>query len=309
MQHKEDELHLKFRPQNFEEFIGGEEIVESIKTSLHRTHTFLFHGPRGCGKTTLARLIGYELGIKDIGIIEIDAADKTGVDDTRKLKQTVPLSSLSGKNKLYIIDECHRLSGSAQDSLLKTLEEPPKHVYFVLCTTDIRKVTATIKSRAKKYEVKQLSKKNSLKLIDWICNEENIQISTKLKEIIVNRCEGIPREIVITLDKVRDIEEEETAISLIKGVEESPEVIELISLLLDTKPNRWREVSEILKELKEEPETIRFAITGYFSKVLLNEKGSKKADRLSLLIDLFSPTFIYGKKPMLVSTCYLACKI
>lgn len=303
MKEKEEELHLRYRPQNFDEFIGSTTIKESILSSLHRTHTFLFFGPRGTGKTTLARLIAYELEAKGRDIIEIDAADHTGVDDARQLKSTVPYASLMGGNKVYIIDEVQRLTTNAQDALLKTLEEPPEHVYFILCTTQVNKVSKTIRSRAKEYELKSLSKINAEKLIDWICAEEKIEISSRIKKVIIERCEGIPREIVISLDKVRDIKDVERARELILSVSEKAEIIELCRLLV--KGGQWGDVKDILSNLEEDPEQIRRAILRYLNKVLLNDGGK----RISDMIFIFCDNFYDGEKAMLTATCFLATKI
>lgn len=306
MKKKEGELHLKYRPRNFDEFIGSEAVKESILSSLHRTHTYLLSGLRGTGKTTLARLIAYELQIADWDIIEMDAADRTGVDDARKLKSTVVFAPMQGKNKIYIIDEVHRLSPQAQDSLLKVLEEPPEHVYFVLCTTEVNKLLKTIRSRAKEYELKPLGRKNTEKLIDWICRDEELQIDSQLKKAIVNCCEGIPREIVISLDKVRDVEDVDRALELIQSVSEKAEVIELFRELV--KGGSWNTVRGLLANIEEEPEQIRRALLGYLNKVLLNSE-SGKAKRIADMILLFGSNFYDGGKAELSACCYLSTQM
>ena len=303
MKEKEGELHLRYRPKIFSEFIGSETIKESILSSLHRTHTFIFHGLRGCGKTTLARLLAYELEIKDRDIIEIDAADKTGIDDARQLKSTVSYAAMGGKNKIYIIDECHRLTGNAMDSLLKTFEEPPEHVYFVLCTTEINKLSKTIRSRAKEYELRPLSKINGEKLIDWICKEEGFEVPSSIRKLIIERCEGVPREIVISVDKVRDMEDVEKAKELIQSVSEKAEVIELCRLLVKGSP--WKEVSEVLKGIPDEPEQVRRAVLGYLKKVLLNNGG----DRIADMIFLFGENVYDGGAAVLSACCFRALKL
>lgn len=305
MKEKEGELHLRYRPQNFDEFIGSVPVKESILSSLHRTHTYLFTGQRGTGKTTLARLIACELGVKGIDIIEIDAADRTGVDDARMLKSSVFFAPMQGKNKIYIIDEVHRFTSNAQDSLLKTLEEPPEHVYFVLCTTEPNKLLKTIRSRSKEYELRSLSRKNTEKLIDWICEEEETQIDPQIRKAIVNRCEGIPREIVISLDKVRDVKDIDRALELVQSVSEKAEVIELCRLLV--KGGNWNEVRELLPNIEEEPESVRWAILGYLNSVLLNSE-SKKAERIADMAVLFYDNFYDSGKAALTVNCFLATR-
>ena len=290
-------LHIEYRPETFDEFIGNDALVRNIKGVLNRTQTFLFHGMRGCGKTTLARLIAKELQIDKMDVYEIDAADKTSVDDARQLKATAFLSPLAGKKKIYIIDECHRLSGNAMDSLLKIFEEPPKFCYFVLCTTEPEKVSATIKSRCKSYEVKPIDDENALRLIDWICTEEKIVMSSKIKQIIIDECNGIPREIVIAVDMLRAITDVAEAEALITN-KTNPKVIDLCRALL--KKEKWKIIADILKELNEDPESIRYAVLGYMSSVLLN--GDNK--QAPFVISSFSESFIYSKKAGLVLACY-----
>jgi len=293
-------LHLEYRPQNFKEFIGGEAIKESIMSGLDRTQTYLFYGQRGCGKTTLARLIADLLKIDKVDIYELDAADKTSVDDARRLKATVYYSPMAGDKKIYIIDEVHRLSGNAMDSLLKTLEEPPLHCIFVLCTTELGKVSRTIKSRSKIYEVKPLTLVNSGKLIDWVCKEEEIKLSEDVRKFLIDLCEGIPRELIISLDMVRDIKDSEKAVDLIFSAIHKKEVIDLCRALLAVE--KWYKIAEILKGIQEEPENVRYAVLGWMNSVLL--KGNNK--QAAFVMTIFRESFMYSKKAGLTIACWEA---
>lgn len=297
------ELHLKFRPNTFEEYIGNDVMKTSLLGALENTRTFLFYGSRGCGKTTLAHLIGKQVGISDIDTIEIDAADNTGVADARKIKESAQFSPLgSGKYKIYIIDECHRLTGNAFDSLLKTLENPPEHCYFVLCTTEENKVPRTIKSRSKCYSVQQLNEKEMKFLIRWVCHEEGIKLSPVVKKGIMDCCEGVPREIIVAIDMVRNIEDDVDALSLISAAA-NHEVKELIQALLYGKT--WKEITIILKSLKVEPEKIRYSVLGYMNAVLLS---GKKNDRAAMIIEQFLESFMYTGKAGLTYACYTVVK-
>jgi len=298
-----EELHLFYRPQNFDEYIGGKALKESILASLSSTRTYLFCGPRGCGKTTLARLIAKELQISDVDIHEIDAADKTGVDDARQIKAAAAYAPMGGKKKIYIIDECHRLSGNAWDSLLKTLEQPPKHCYFVLCTTELAKVPQTIKSRSTPFEVQPLMRREAEVLIDWICENEGIELDVDVRKTILDKCEGIPREIVIAISMVRSIKDKDDAISLIASAIHNTQVLDLCKALLAK--DKWEKVTAILKNLNEEPENIRYAVLSYMWKVGINS-GFEKAAQAVIVIDWFEKSFMYSKKAGLLAACWHA---
>lgn len=302
MAKERDELHLLYRPQSFDEYIGNDTLKQTIVSNLDRTRTFLLSGPRGCGKTTLARLIAYELEINSFDIHEIDAADKTGIDDARQIKTEAAYSPAKSKSKIYIIDECHRLTGNAWDSLLKTLEEPPLHCIFVLCTTEINKVPTTIKSRSKIFEVKPLMRKDALKLIDWICGEEKIKLSDTVKNKIIENCEGIPREIVISIDTVRNLKNEHEMLSVLLSPISNSNTIELCNALLSNK--KWDAITKILKGIDDDPEKVRYGILTYMAKVLLDKDSPRAAD----IISLFSDTYIYNGKAGLVLSCYLSIK-
>ena len=303
IEQERNELHLLYRPQSFDEYIGNDPLKQAIIDNIDRTRTFLFFGPRGCGKTTLARLIATELDIYDIDMFEIDAADKTGVDDARQIKMEAIYLPTKSKQKIYIIDECHRLTGNAWDSLLKTLEEPPLHCIFVLCTTEINKVPTTIKSRSKIFEVKPLMRKDSTKLINWICDNEKIKLSDNVKNRIIEIGEGIPREIVIAIDTVKNLKNEEEMLAVLISPSTNEQVIDLCQALLNGK--KWDSVSKIVKGIDEEPEKVRYAIMKYMTNVLLSKDSPRSAD----LIQLFSETYIYTGKSGLTLSCYLSCKL
>lgn len=296
---KREELHLKYRPQTFDDLLGNDALKESVANVLENTRMFLFYGPRGCGKTTTARIMARMLGIAEMDINEIDAATNNGIDDVRALKEGVAFSPLGGKYKIYIIDECHRLTGNASDGFLKTLEEPPKHTYFAFCTTDIGKVSSTIKSRAKAYEVKPLNEKQASRLIGSISRDEGFSISPEVKAAIIEACEGIPREIIIAMDMVRSVKSDIDAISLIHAAV-AHDTRELCQALLRGAP--WSEVAPILKSLKDEPERIRQAVMGYMNAVLL---GGKKNPMAAAILDTFLDNVtMYSGRPGLTALCY-----
>jgi len=270
-------LHIKYRPQNFEEFFGAKEIVESIRKSLGTTHCYLFHGQRGCGKTTLARLVAHALEVDDFEIHEMDAASTRGIDDAKRLKSGVFRKPMKGKRKMYIIDEVAQLTKDAMSVWLKTLEEPPEYAYFALCTTEVNKVLKTIRSRSAEYQVKPLPRREIHKLLSWVCTEEKIDIKDDVYKALISGSEGIPREALVLLDGVKDLEPE-LALELIRsGGIGDKNVIDLCRLLLVNEKVKWPQARKILQGIDEEPEKIRRSVLGYMSKVMLGDDSPKLA--------------------------------
>ncbi len=219
-------LYRKYRPTKFSDVVDQENILKIITNSLKEnkiSHAYLFSGPRGTGKTTIAKLLAKTvncLNLKDdfsichecencldiennsSDIIEIDAASNNGVDEIRELKSKINLVPSKLKYKVYIIDEVHMLSTSAFNALLKTLEEPPSHVIFILATTEFYKVPATIVSRCQCLTFKRISKEGLIKRIKEVANLENIKITDEAIEEIAIYSEGGMRDALGMLDKL-----------------------------------------------------------------------------------------------------------
>ena len=165
-------LYRKYRPKSLSEVVGQEQVTRVLENSLKQgkiSHAYLFIGPRGTGKTSVARIFAHEVNgfkyeLEDVyvDIIEIDGASNRGIDNIRELREKVAIAPTSGKYKIYIIDEVHMLTKEAFNALLKTLEEPPKHVIFIMATTDAYKVPVTITSRAQTYTFISLTKRRCL---------------------------------------------------------------------------------------------------------------------------------------------------
>lgn len=223
----EQALYLKWRPTAFDEVVGQEHIVHTLRNSLKTgriRHAYLFSGPRGTGKTTTARLLAKAVNCKHenidlhpcnqcpaciavnegryLDLIEIDAATHTGVDDVRDLREKIAFTPGEGRYKVYIIDEVHRFSGSAFDALLKTLEEPPDHAIFVLATTEIDKVPQTIKSRCLQFEFRRVSMVEVADRLEKIALEEGLKIDRAALELIARQGTGSLRDSISLLDQI-----------------------------------------------------------------------------------------------------------
>lgn len=220
-------LYRKYRPSSFEEISGETEIVKSLKLSLRNnavSHAYLFSGPRGVGKTTTARLIAKGvncLNLKENGepcntcknctsinegnfydLIEIDAASNRSIDEIRALKEKINYQPSEGKKKVYIIDEAHMLTKEAFNALLKTLEEPPAHVIFILATTEFEKILPTIVSRCQRYDFKKLSLEEMKLRLNYILEQEHINMEDTVFPIIYENSSGSMRDAISILERL-----------------------------------------------------------------------------------------------------------
>ena len=221
-------FYRKYRSKNLGEVVGQNHITEVLEKSLAKgkiAHAYLFTGPRGVGKTSIARILAHQ--INDLpyseedqhpDIIEIDAASNNGVDEIRNLREQIQVAPFSAKYRVYIIDEVHMLSKAAFNALLKTLEEPPEHAVFILATTDAHKIPATIISRTQQFVFHYISKSDIVKHLAFIAQQENIKISPEALEIIAERGGGSFRDSISMLDQLSSISNEGITASQIEAI-------------------------------------------------------------------------------------------
>jgi len=198
-------LYRKYRPQTFDDVLGQNEVITVLQNSITNksiSHSYLFSGTRGTGKTSIARIFAKELGTSDQDIYEIDAASNTGVDNIRDLRDGVATRPFNSDYKVYIIDEVHMLSKNAFNALLKTLEEPPSHVLFILATTEKHKVLDTIISRCQVFDFKSPGKELLLELINITCKKEKRTIDQESAGYIASLGNGSFRDTLSHLQKV-----------------------------------------------------------------------------------------------------------
>lgn len=216
-------LYRKYRSRSLDDIIGQDHVTSILRNAIAKNkvaHAYLFTGPRGVGKTSIARIIAHEINelpyaeeSSHLDIIEIDAASNNGVDDIRDLREKVTLAPLQAKKKIYIIDEVHMLSKPAFNALLKTLEEPPEHVVFILATTDVDKLPDTIISRTQKYTFKQATPSDIIKNLTRIAASEKIAIDSQALELIAAHSGGSYRDSVSLFDQLSTIAPDDTSIS------------------------------------------------------------------------------------------------
>ena len=302
-------LYNKYRPPELDQIIGNKEIVSylnSVIKSKDIPNVFLFYGPTGCGKTTFARILSNCLGcsVADMSESEINTANFRGIDTVRELITSSKYRSFGAAGKrVWIIDEVHKMTNDAQNAMLKLLEDPPKHCYFILCTTDPNKLLPTVRGRCMELEVKPLSDDQMGRLIKRISIAEGQKLKRPVREQIVQDSFGLPRNAIQILEKVLTVPVEDQLEMAEQSAREYSESIELCKALLDQ--SSWKMIREILKGLKDQDaESIRRHVLGYVQAVLLNKENSKAA----FILEEFCDPFYDSGFPKLVLACYTIIK-
>jgi DNA polymerase-3 subunit gamma/tau len=198
-------LYRKYRPKTLDEVVGQKVVIENLKNGISQnkiSHAYLFTGGRGIGKTSIARAFAKELSINEADIYELDAASNNGVDDIKELISGTYTLPFYGKYKMYILDEVHMLSRAAANAFLKTLEEPPSHVIFVLATTDPEKLLNTILSRCSRFDLKKPSIEILQNHLENIAEKENIKIEAEALYAIALSGDGSFRDSLVNMQKV-----------------------------------------------------------------------------------------------------------
>ena len=197
-------LYRKYRPQTFAEVVGQEDAVNLLQSAIKQkkiAHAYLFVGGRGTGKTTVARIVAHELGCHSEDIIEIDAASNRGIEEIRELREAVRTAPFSSPYKVYILDEAHMLTKEAANALLKTLEEPPAHVVFILATTDPHKLPLTIVSRTQKIVFNEPDIETLTKQLIHVAKEEGYTLPVEAGEYIARHGKGSYRDALGILEQ------------------------------------------------------------------------------------------------------------
>ncbi len=252
-------LYRRYRPVRLDEVVGQEQVTKPLISALEQnkiSHAYLFVGPRGCGKTSVARILAHEINgfkyeIEDdyIDIVEIDGASNRGIDNVRELREKAAIAPTAGKYKVYIIDEVHMLTKEAFNALLKTLEEPPSHVVFIMATTDVYKVPITITSRAQTFTFKLADDKTMFDFLESVVQKEKIPIDDEALRIIVKRGGGSFRDSLSLLDQISTLSDQKITSALVLEALGLPQDEAIQELLAAYVSQNVAQVSDCLKNL------------------------------------------------------------
>lgn len=232
-------LYRKYRPQTFADVVGQDQVVKTLSSQIALGtigHAYLFAGSRGTGKTSIARILARELGTSANDIYEIDAASNTSVDDIRELNESVHTLPFDSKYKIYILDEVHMLSKSAANALLKTLEEPPAHVIFILATTETQKIPETVLSRCQVYTFKKPNQEVLKTVVKNVAKKEGYTLADSSADLIALLGDGSFRDTLGMLQKVlsssKDKKITEDEVLLVTGAPQTTLINELVSAIV-----------------------------------------------------------------------------
>lgn len=310
-------LYRKYRPASFDELVGQKYIIQTLKNAIERDrigHAYLFCGPRGTGKTSIAKIFARTLNCtgehkpcmecenckaslngSHPDIYEIDAASNNGVDDVRDLIERVSYAPMIGKYKVYIIDEVHMMTQAAFNALLKTIEEPPEHVVFIFATTEPNKVLPTILSRCQRYDFSEVSEKDIVQKLTQVCESEAIDVQPEAIDLIAELAHGGMRDALSILDQCVAYEPDHLSLEAVReiyGVVQTDELAKVISWL---NPEHMDEALTFLEEIDAK---------GFDLKRFVSDLISLLKD--SLVYDMAKNSALLSKKKRLVIEEYLA---
>ncbi len=295
-------LYRKFRPLNFSEMVGQEHITRTLRNQVIEQrvgHAYLFNGGRGTGKTSAAKILARAvncLNPKDgepcneceickailsgslTDVVEMDAASNNSVEDIRAIRDEVNFLPTRAKYRVYIIDEVHMLSTGAFNALLKTLEEPPEHVKFILATTEPQKLPATILSRCQRFDFKRISTQDIIKRLEIICKESNIQISKEALELIAILSEGAMRDAISILERCAAEQTEEINEDKVRDLVGIPKITYINKLakgIINKEPEEAINIVNTILEEGKDIDNFLWELIKYIKDILVYKSTSK----------------------------------
>lgn len=311
-------LYSKHRPQTLQGLLGQDSAVEVVKAWMFNgqagsgNHTMLLNGPSGVGKTTIARIVKSAMGCGDADFREVNCSDFRGIDDIREIRRVMNMAPISGHCRIWVLDECQKLTNDAQNSMLKMLEDTPKHVFFILATTDAQKLLKTIRTRATEIKLAPLKLDVLEKIIQRVVDKEHLKVSDEVIEEIASASDFSGRKALVLLEQVSKLEGEEKQLEAIASAGFNKEdAFRLAQLLFNFRREQvgWADIAKVLRDLAEQDaEGIRYCILGYARSVLVgkDEKSpnSKYTAKAFGIIEVFGKNFYDSKHAGLAAACW-----
>lgn len=299
------ELYKRYRPKTLKGVVGQEGAVSSLQRLIDKgkiPHCILLSGPSGVGKTTIARIIKELLACGDGDFLEINCADFKGIEMVRDIRRSANLSPMGGDARVWLIDECHMLTKDAQNAFLKLLEDTPSHTYFLLATTDPQKLLKTILTRSTEVKLGLMDVHSLCMVLQRVVDKEQIEMDEDVLNEIAEASDGSARKALVILEQVASVEGTKAQLEAIQATTiNKDKAIELARALISPAA-KWPAVAAILKEIKDEPEGVRYLVLGYSKSVLLG--GGPLSARAFKIIDIFSKNFYDSKQAGLIAACY-----
>jgi len=309
-------FQVLYRAKTLEDLIANKASLSSLKKILQRDNppnAFLITGPAGTGKTTLGRIIKDMLKCSRSDFTELNASDDRGIDAVRTLADGMRTMPLSGKTKVILLDEAHMLTKPAQEALLKSLEEPPKYVHWIICTTNPETLKPTLKRRCHQYTMQRVMDEDMKQLLKNIILKEKKKTANYPGPVIhklINIAEGSPGQAMKLLDQIIDLTDPKEMMSVLDNVsfsDESGDIADICKILVDDRmkdePTRWKKLAPLLKNLDIDPESGRRVVLSWMTTTLL----SRESARIAYVMDNFKDNFFDNGKAGFVLACYKSC--